>query len=315
MTEREKILKELISFGFTEDSAEKALTESKGNSADDVLEWIEEQGDPLMFEEIVGKRVLCSQGEIKNNRETTSNNEEKYVDLAKDDSHHTLVGDASSKKELTPEEIQQKVMELKRKIQERNKEKEKDEIEKERKRLSAMKELQEKRRLLEEQEKKMFIESTIREKIEHAKEKERQLQKFKMEYKERFGIEYKETKKPKKIEELSENEKREEIGFLINKIRTTYKDKKKDVIASLNILKTYFMNIKNNIIEKKYQTIKKENKIFSEKIKIYEDMVQVMLFVGFVDSGDVYTIKGVPNTYLLSNAVRFIDLAIRNFDQ
>lgn len=306
MEVKEKIIEEMISFGFSKEVAEKALTESKGTTLDEVLEWIEEKGDVDALKEI---------GEKYKNVEVKSEEKKKATDETIEDNSENLK-EHTKKRELTAEEVEEKALNLQKKIRERNIQKEKEEeIERERKRMLTMKEMQERRRQLEEHEKQMLIESRIREKNEHAKERERQFEKFKQEYKERFGIEYVAETKKKTIDELSENEKREEIAIFLNSLKTKYKHKKKEVIAALNILKTYFTNIKNNILEKKFQTIKKENKVFSEKIKIYDEMLQVMLLVGFIDSGECYTIKGVPNTYLLSSAMRFIDLVIRNFDQ
>lgn len=306
MADKEKVIEEMISFGFSKEAAEKALKDSGGTTVDDVLEWIETTGSPETLNEL-SMRYGSKEIEVDNGTGAASGNFSKEND--------TDANKGATKKELTPDEIQEKVLALQKKIRQRKMQKEKEEaIEREKKRILTMKELQERKRQMEEQEKQMLIEARIREKYEHAKEKERQLEKFKLEYKERFGVEYKEEIKKKTIDQLSENEKREEIGILINSLKNKYKDKKKELVTSLNILKTYFTNIKNNILEKKYQSIRKENKVFSEKINIYDEMLQVMLLVGFVDSGEHYTLKGVPNTYLLSNAVRFIDLAIRNLD-
>lgn len=306
MMEKEKVIEEMISFGFSKEAAEKAVKESGGTTVDDVLDWIETIGSPEILNEL-SMRYGSKEIKVDNNTGADSSISVKEND--------TGAKEAADKNELTPEEVQAKVLALQKKIRQRKMEKEKEEeIEREKKRMLTMKEMQERRRQLEEQEKHMLIEARIREKNEHAKEKERQLEKFKLEYKERFGVEYKEEVKKRTIDQLSENEKREEIGILINSLKNKHKDKKKELAASLNILKTYFANIKNNILEKKYQNIKKENKVFSEKIKIYDEMLQVMLLVGFVDSGDHFTLKGVPNTYLLSSAMRFIDLALRNLE-
>ncbi|ETW18732.1 hypothetical protein C923_02669 [Plasmodium falciparum UGT5.1] len=211
---------------------------------------------------------------------------------------------------LSPEEAQKKALELQKKIREKKLLKEKEEeLEKEKKRIAMTKEMQKRKEQLEEYERKKYIESLEREKNEHKKEKEKQLELLKREYEAKFGIEYKIGNEKKKLQDLTENEKRDEIAILFNNLKKNYKDtKKQELLASLNILRTYFSNIYDNILEKKYQKIKKENKIFVEKIKIFEEMLHIFLLVGFEDTGDFYVIKNYPNTYLLSSAIKYIDL-------
>ncbi|ETW49297.1 hypothetical protein PFMALIP_02616 [Plasmodium falciparum MaliPS096_E11] len=188
---------------------------------------------------------------------------------------------------LSPEEAQKKALELQKKIREKKLLKEKEEeLEKEKKRIAMTKEMQKRKEQLEEYERKKYIESLEREKNEHKKEKEKQLELLKREYEAKFGIEYKIGNEKKKLQDLTENEKRDEIAILFNNLKKNYKDtKKQELLASLNILRTYFSNIYDNILEKKYQKIKKENKIFVEKIKIFEEMLHIFLLVGFEDTG------------------------------
>lgn len=230
--EKEKIIEEMITFGFSKEAAEKAVQKSGGKTIDDVLDWIETTKSTEILNEL---SVRYGSKEIK-----ADNNKGEDSGKSVTENNSSAI-ETANQKELTPEEVQSKMLALQKKIRQRKLQKEKEEeIERERKRMLTMKEMQERRRQLEEQEKHLFVEARKREKDEHAKEKERQLEKFKQEYKERFGVEYKEEKKKKTIDQLSENEKREEIGILLNSLKNKYKDKKKRTCCIFEHFKNLF---------------------------------------------------------------------------
>ncbi|CRG99528.1 conserved Plasmodium protein, unknown function [Plasmodium relictum] len=304
MDEQNKLIEQMQDLGYSWELSVKVIKKSGAKTIDEILNWIE----------------LTEKNEVYNNPEEAKDDNqndanEKDMNSSENMNKDNLVGMAENKTKLSPGEAQKKALELQKKIREKKLIKEKEEeIQKEKKRIAMAKEIQKRREQLEEYERKKYIETLEREKNEHKKEKQKQLELLKREYEAKFGIEYKHEVK-KSIEELTENERREEIAILLNNLKNKNKDKKKELISSLNILKTYFSNIKDNILEKKYQKIKKENKIFVEKIKIYEEMLKIFLLVGFEDTGDFYVIKNYPNTYLLSSAMKFIDLIIKTLNQ
>ncbi|CRG96864.1 conserved Plasmodium protein, unknown function [Plasmodium gallinaceum] len=304
MDEQNKLIEQMQELGYSRELSVKVIKKSGAKTIDEILNWIE----------------LTEENEDYNNSEVedTSQNDvnEKSMNNSDNMNKDNLGSTTENKTKLSPEEVQKKALELQKKIREKKLIKEKEEeLQKEKNRIAMAKEIQKRREQLEEYERKKYIETLEREKNEHKKEKQKQLELLKREYEAKFGIEYKHEEVKKSINELTENERREEIAILLNSLKNKNKDKKKELISSLNILKTYFGNIKDNILEKKYQRIKKENKIFVEKIKIYEEMLKIFLLVGFEDTGEFYVIKNYPNTYLLSSAMKFIDLIIKTLNQ
>ncbi|SPJ10367.1 conserved Plasmodium protein, unknown function [Plasmodium sp. DRC-Itaito] len=304
MDEENKLVEQLVEMGYSKEISQKVIQKSGAKTIEDAISWIEllDENENMTDEEL--KDVNTKEEEKGDNLK----NKEKIKSENDMDENNSISCEKISK--LSPEEAQKKALELQKKIREKKLLKEKEEeLEKEKKRIAMTKEMQKRKEQLEEYERKKYIESLEREKNEHKKEKEKQLELLKREYEAKFGIEYKIGNEKKKLEDLTENEKRDEIAILFNNLKKNYKDtKKQELLASLNILRTYFSNIYDNILEKKYQKIKKENKIFVEKIKVFEEMLHIFLLVGFEDTGDFYVIKNYPNTYLLSSAIKYIDL-------
>ncbi|SOV76593.1 conserved Plasmodium protein, unknown function [Plasmodium sp. gorilla clade G3] len=304
MDEENKLVEQLVEMGYSKEISQKVIQKSGAKTIEDAISWIEllDENENISDEEL--KDVNTKEEEIGDNLK----NKEKIKSENDMDENNIISCEKINK--LSPEEAQKKALELQKKIREKKLLKEKEEeLEKEKKRIAMTKEMQKRKEQLEEYERKKYIESLEREKNEHKKEKEKQLELLKREYEAKFGIEYKIGNEKKKLQDLTENEKRDEIAILFNNLKKNYKDtKKQELLASLNILRTYFSNIYDNILEKKYQKIKKENKIFVEKIKIFEEMLHIFLLVGFEDTGDFYVIKNYPNTYLLSSAIKYIDL-------
>ncbi|SOV22684.1 conserved Plasmodium protein, unknown function [Plasmodium sp. DRC-Itaito] len=304
MDDENKLVEQLVEMGYSKLISQKVIQKSGAKTIEDAISWIEllDENENMSDEEL--KDVNTKEEEKTDNLK----NKEK-IKLENDMDENNVISSEKTSK-LSPEEAQKKALELQKKIREKKLLKEKEEeLEKEKKRIAMAKEMQKRKEQLEEYERKKYIESLEREKNEHKKEKEKQLELLKREYEAKFGIEYKIGNEKKKLQDLTENEKRDEIAILFNNLKKNYKDtKKQELLASLNILRTYFSNIYDNILEKKYQKIKKENKIFVEKIKVFEEMLHIFLLVGFEDTGDFYVIKNYPNTYLLSSAIKYIDL-------
>ncbi|SOV14487.1 conserved Plasmodium protein, unknown function [Plasmodium sp. gorilla clade G2] len=304
MDDENKLVEQLVEMGYSKLISQKVIQKSGAKTIEDAISWIEllDENENMSDEEL--KDVNTKEEEKTDNLK----NKEK-IKLENDMDENNIISSEKTSK-LSPEEAQKKALELQKKIREKKLLKEKEEeLEKEKKRIAMAKEMQKRKEQLEEYEIKKYIESLEREKNEHKKEKEKQLELLKREYEAKFGIEYKIGNEKKKLQDLTENEKRDEIAILFNNLKKNYKDtKKQELLASLNILRTYFSNIYDNILEKKYQKIKKENKIFVEKIKVFEEMLHIFLLVGFEDTGDFYVIKNYPNTYLLSSAIKYIDL-------
>ncbi|CAX64257.1 hypothetical protein PFHG_02198 [Plasmodium falciparum HB3] len=304
MDEENKLVEQLVEMGYSKEISQKVIQKSGAKTIEDAISWIEllDETENMTDEEL---KDVNTKDEEKGD---SFKNKEKLK--SENDMDENNITSCEKMSKLSPEEAQKKALELQKKIREKKLLKEKEEeLEKEKKRIAMTKEMQKRKEQLEEYERKKYIESLEREKNEHKKEKEKQLELLKREYEAKFGIEYKIGNEKKKLQDLTENEKRDEIAILFNNLKKNYKDtKKQELLASLNILRTYFSNIYDNILEKKYQKIKKENKIFVEKIKIFEEMLHIFLLVGFEDTGDFYVIKNYPNTYLLSSAIKYIDL-------
>ncbi|SOS78549.1 conserved Plasmodium protein, unknown function [Plasmodium sp. gorilla clade G1] len=304
MDEENKLVEQLVEMGYSKEISQKVIQKSGAKTIEDAISWIEllDETENMTDEEL---KDVNTKDEEKGD---SFKNKEKIK--SENDMDENNITSCEKMSKLSPEEAQKKALELQKKIREKKLLKEKEEeLEKEKKRIAMTKEMQKRKEQLEEYERKKYIESLEREKNEHKKEKEKQLELLKREYEAKFGIEYKIGNEKKKLQDLTENEKRDEIAILFNNLKKNYKDtKKQELLASLNILRTYFSNIYDNILEKKYQKIKKENKIFVEKIKIFEEMLHIFLLVGFEDTGDFYVIKNYPNTYLLSSAIKYIDL-------
>ncbi|SBT33819.1 conserved Plasmodium protein, unknown function [Plasmodium ovale wallikeri] len=334
MDEQNKLIEQMLEFGYSKEISLKVIKKCGAKTIDEALNWIEltEENDyqeDIPFGETTveggngGNGSNGSNGSNGGNGSSGGDNDNR-CNRNEDASAlggrvspgggMTSTGSGEIKAKLTPEEAQKKAIELQKKIREKKLIKEKEEeLLRERNRIAMAKEAQKRKEQIEEFERKKYIENFEKEKNEHKKEKEKQLELLRREYEAKFGIAYKsENEKKKNIDDLTENEKREEIAILLNNLKNKQKNKKNELVSSLNILKTYFSNIKNNILEKKFQKIKKENKIFVEKIKIYEEMINILLLVGFQDSGEFYVIKNYPNTYLLASAIKFIDLVIKN---
>ncbi|SBS82348.1 conserved Plasmodium protein, unknown function [Plasmodium ovale curtisi] len=350
MDEQNKLIEQMLEFGYSKEISLKVIKKCGAKTIDEALNWIELTEENDYQEDIPFGEATVEGGNVGNasNVSNVSNggnggDNDNQCNRDKDTTAlggrvfpgggTTSSGSREIKAKLTPEEAQKKAIELQKKIREKKLMKEKEEeLLKERNRIAMAKEVQKRKEQIEEFERKKYIENFEKEKNEHKKEKEKQLELLRREYEAKFGIAYKsENEKKKNIDDLTENEKREEIAILLNNLKNKHKNKKNELVCSLNILKTYFSNIKNNILEKKFQKIKKENKIFVEKIKIYEEMINILLLVGFQDSAkrerielksvndkahqtcrEFYVIKNYPNTYLLASAIKFIDLVIKN---
>ncbi|CAG9480740.1 conserved Plasmodium protein, unknown function [Plasmodium vivax] len=308
MEEESKLVEKMIEFGYSKEISLRVIKRSRAKTIDEVLNWIEQS------EQNGGDGYDADDADDADGGDGASPaerlNDQDGVTYTTHTTSATQNGEGKSK--MTPEEAQKKAMELQKKIREKKMMKEKEEeIQKEKNRISMAKEMQKRREQIEEFERKKYIEHLEKEKHEHKKEKEKQLELLRKEYEAKFGIAYQVQSEKKSIKDLTENEKREEIAILLNSLKNKHKDNKKELLSSLAILKTYFANIKDNILEKKFQKIKKENKVFLEKIKVYEEMLQVFLLVGFEDTGDFYAIKNFPNTYLIASAIKFIDLIMK----
>ncbi|GAB65887.1 hypothetical protein PCYB_073890 [Plasmodium cynomolgi strain B] len=296
-----RLVEKMIEFGYSKEISVRVIKKSGAKTIDEVLNWIEQS-------EQNGGDGEGDSGDAASPSERLNDK-----DGGKNPSHTTTTAEKGEvKAKMTPEEAQKKALELQKKIREKKMIKEKEEeIQKEKNRISMAKEMQKRREQMEEFERKKYIQDLEKEKNEHKKEKEKQLELLRKEYEAKFGIAYQVQSEKKSIKDLTENEKREEIAILLNNLKNKHKDNKKELLSSLAILKTYFANIKDNILEKKFQKIKKENKVFLEKIQVYEEMLQVFLLVGFEDTGDFYAIKNFPNTYLIASAIKFIDLIMK----
>ncbi|CAD2103256.1 conserved Plasmodium protein, unknown function [Plasmodium vinckei petteri] len=305
MEEHNKIIEQLIELGYSKEISMRVIKMSEAKTVDEALSWIE-----LIDEnpDIVNSKLNTD------NKTENANSTENISENASTDKN--IESNKEQKPKLTPEEAQKKAIELQKKIREKKLQKEKEEeIEKEKKRIAMTKEIQKRKEQLEEYERKKYIENLEKERNEYKKEKQKQLELLKREYEAKFSMAYNpDSEKKLSIEDLGENQKRDEIAILFNNLKNKHKNNKTELISSLNILRKYFSNIKDNILEKKFQKIKKENKVFIEKIKIYEEMITIFLLVGFEDTGEFYVIKNYPNTYLLSSAIKFIDLVIKNLN-
>lgn len=89
-----------------------------------------------------------------------------------------------------------------------------------------------------------------------------------------------------------------------------YKEK---LLICLKTLKTYCLNAKNNPTELKYQVIRLSNKVFVEKVSIFQNAVSLLESAGFIKQSDetLKIVGGVPDGFVLGECVKFLDFLTR----
>ncbi|OII76648.1 hypothetical protein cand_028300 [Cryptosporidium andersoni] len=279
---RSDICNTLIEMGFGIIEAEKAIFFTRNAGLEEALSWIEENKDSEYLKDPIVQ---------------TSNSE-----------------DNKNETKLSDEEVLIKVQELQRKVRERRRLKEKeDEIEKEKRRISSAKQLIEAQRKLEEAERARHIQQVLKEKVEHEKERNRQLDLLRHEWEERFGCPYPEDEK-----KVLPKTGKEKVAFYCNKLQKEYKDTDRaGLIGCLTLLKTYISNVLNNPQEDKYKKIRLNNSTFHSKVARYNGSIDILKACGFeIDANNEFLIitpNKIPDTFTCGQAIRFIDLILRTF--
>ncbi|KAH0476004.1 MAG: hypothetical protein KVP17_004258 [Porospora cf. gigantea B] len=196
-------------------------------------------------------------------------------------------------------------------------------VEREKRRLETAHGLQEQARLLEEFEKRRFIDQFDKEKkvrYFHSylfslysvtwcqlreEEKSRQRELLRAEFRDRFGEEMPQESVPPKCG-------KEMASKLLNTLRSGYKEDPDGLRGCLELLKIYLSNIVAEPTNAKFQRIRRTNKAFQSRVAPYPPAEELLRTVGFTGvDGEWMVLEGEPNGFLMSNVVRFVDLSLQ----
>ncbi|KAH0476003.1 MAG: hypothetical protein KVP17_004258 [Porospora cf. gigantea B] len=178
-------------------------------------------------------------------------------------------------------------------------------VEREKRRLETAHGLQEQARLLEEFEKRRFIDQFDKEKKLREEEKSRQRELLRAEFRDRFGEEMPQESVPPKCG-------KEMASKLLNTLRSGYKEDPDGLRGCLELLKIYLSNIVAEPTNAKFQRIRRTNKAFQSRVAPYPPAEELLRTVGFTGvDGEWMVLEGEPNGFLMSNVVRFVDLSLQ----
>ncbi|KAL8272561.1 hypothetical protein Esti_003560 [Eimeria stiedai] len=272
------LLSQLTEMGFSEGRAGRALLATKSTpNMEAALAWIESnEGDEDLDEPITAEELAA---------------------------HKT-----PAKSPLSEEEAQRLAYELQKRLREERVKREKQEaIEKERLRLQQSKALLERNAKLEEESRKRAIAQLQREKEEAKKERERQRELLRQDYRDRFGREMPEDGDQALPEErVAKMSGKEKVAFYSNAIYKRYKtEDPRKLLVCLSTLRVYCANAKDNPTDSK-----KENAAFKSRVLPFEGSLELLNACGFKEQGDVLAIDGQPDGFILSQALKFLDLLI-----
>mmetsp|Transcript_11506 Transcript_11506/g.22174 ORF Transcript_11506/g.22174 Transcript_11506/m.22174 type:complete len:371 (+) Transcript_11506:177-1289(+) len=272
----QELLGQLKEMGFAEIRAEKALYMTLGSNLEAAMEWIQQHQDDMDLDTPLHEDCVLP-----------------------------------PKPKISKEEAQARAYELQEKLRKQRVEREKKEaLEKEKNRIAMTKAMQEQQRQLEEAERGRAIEQRKREKEEHEKEKLRQRELMKREWEERFSRPYPENEEELASAEAKPKSGKEMIIQAINKLKKLYKtDNPAGLKTCVSTLKIYCDNAWKNPTEAKFHKIKKENNAFKTRVLPFDGSLELLSAVGFKDDGaEFLSIQGVPDGFLLGQAVKFLDI-------
>lgn len=190
------------------------------------------------------------------------------------------------KPEVNKEEARLKGLELQRKIREKVKEKERQaELERERNRIKQGKEISKARRALEENQKKLDFEFLKKNREKDNLERERLKAKIEADKRARFGEDYNEKQKKVNI--------KDDFYKIFRQMIKIYRYTDKNLL--MNCLKTigkYLGNIAKKFSEPKFQTIKKDNKVFVKRIANVIGGTNLLKVAGFQEDPSTFQFAG-----------------------
>jgi len=272
------LVTEIMEMGFTELRAEKALFKTDNASLEHAMNWLADHAEDADID-----LPLPRPGII-----------------------------APPKPKMSKEEAAQKVQELQQRLRVKRAAEEKEsEKEKERMRVESMKNMIESSARLKEEERKRAIEQQLREKEEAAAHRAQLKEQLRLDYIERFGCEppAEEEEDVQKIKEMTSKDK---VVFYISKLKKGYKDSDREGLKTcLSTLKIYIKNLYENPQDVKFKKLKLENKAFQSRVAPFEGSMELLDVLGFEKKDDcLEQRKSVPDGFLCSNALKFLDLLI-----
>ena len=182
-----------------------------------------------------------------------------------------------------------KALELQRQIRTKVKEKERQaELKREKNRLKLGKETTEARRIMEENQNKIYFEQLEITRKKDQSDREKLLEKLKAEKRARFG------------DVLDEEEDKDDPVNVRKKFKKVYTQMfkiyrysdKESLNKCLKMLRKYMGNIVSNPLELKFQKINSENKTFVAKVKNIIGGTNLLTEAGFVLEDKYYHFKG-----------------------
>lgn len=234
---------------------------------------------------------------------------------------------------LTEEEAMEKALELQRRAREKRLAREKqEEKEREKRRIESSKNMQEARRHFEEQERKRLAMQALKEKNEAKAAEQRQKELLAQEYRERFNTDLNSVgkraaegpattapvfKKPRDhllycVQNLKRLLKNDQS---VTPAKEEEEERKERILLALKTLRTYMSNCRENPLDKKFQTINTQNKIFQQRIAPFPDAIEMLNVVGFVPCPNepaLLKIQSiVPDGYLLSQGVEYLSFILK----
>lgn len=278
------LLSQLMEMGFSEARAGRALLATKKQAnVEAALSWIEAHEDDTDIDEPLTEEQLAAHKPAR-------------------------------KSPLTEQEAQLLARELQRKLREEREKREKEEkFEHERTRHRNGKAITEQISKLQEEARKRATAEFERKKEEAKKERERQRELLRQDYRERFGYEMPgdaaDGADPEgRVAKMSGKDK---VAFFSNSLSKRYKKEEPEkLLVCLKTLRVYIGNARDHPTEPKYHRIRKENAAFIARVLPCEGSLQLLEACGFKDQGDVLAIEGQPDGFVLSQAIKFLDLLI-----
>eukprot|EP00747_Dinoflagellata_sp_TGD_P128015 gnl/TRDRNA2_/TRDRNA2_174472_c8_seq1.p1 gnl/TRDRNA2_/TRDRNA2_174472_c8~~gnl/TRDRNA2_/TRDRNA2_174472_c8_seq1.p1 ORF type:complete len:494 (-),score=139.29 gnl/TRDRNA2_/TRDRNA2_174472_c8_seq1:48-1529(-) len=271
----QSFVEELVSMGFPQVRAEKALYFTDSLGVENAVNWL------------------------------TDHAEDEDID-------HPMVRDLTVKKpKLSKEEAAAAAKELQDRLRREREAREKQEAkDKERARIESTKMMNETNALLQEEERKRAIEQRKREKEEHDKHAAELKERLRLDYIERFGKEPP-SEEQQKEDDIKNKPLKQQALYWINQLKKTHGGNPDKLKVCINTLKVYLKNARENPMEPKFRAIKKGNKAFVERVAPFEpEVFELLRANGFKDDADpeVFAITGVPDGFLMGETIKFLDL-------
>lgn len=278
---KEKVNKELLKqlmddMGFSELRAEKALYKTDGGGIEHAINWLAEHGEDADID----------------------------IPLAKPRAA------PPPKPKMSTEEAAAKALELQNRIKARKAEEEKiSEKEKERMRIESVKMMNDASVKLKEEEARRAIEQRKREEDEHAAHKAQLKEQLRQDYIDRFG---KEPPAEAEEQKVTEKSSKDQMCYWLAQMKKNHKDTNAEGLKTcLSTLKIYIKNLSENPQEPKFKALKLDNKAFQSRIAPFPEAISFLDVMGFEKKEDrLEQRKGVPDGWLCSNAIKFLDLMV-----